>query len=96
MRRALAAFPLIVALWTAALAAFQLLAVEQYAPNTGYVVLLVGLWLTALVVYATLLNREGRFSHNVIVATVSLAAASVLVGALKALLTLPFTHVPPR
>jgi hypothetical protein len=95
MRRPLAAYLIIVALWTAALAAFLLIDVRNYAPNTGYVVLLVGLWLTALVVYATLLNPEGRFIRYVIAAAVSLAAASVLVGGLMALLTPPHTQVPP-
>lgn len=94
MRRALGAILIIAALWAAALAAFLLVAVQNYAPNTGWVVLLVGLWLTALVVYATLLNPEGRFIRYVIVAVVSLAAASVLVGGLKLLLT-PGSRLPP-
>ena len=42
--------------------------VQNYAPNTGFLVLLIGLWLTALVVYATLLNPEGRLTRYVIVA----------------------------
>jgi hypothetical protein len=95
MRRALLATLLVAALWTAAVAAFLLIDMRNYAPNTGWVVLLIGLWLTALVVYGALLNQEGRFSHYVIVAAVSLVAASVVVGVLKSLFTLPFTGVPP-
>jgi membrane protease YdiL (CAAX protease family) len=95
MRRAVAAFFIIAALWTAALAAFVLFAVRNYAPNTGYIVLLVGLWLTALVTYGALLNPEGRFSRYVIVAAASLTAASLVVGVLMALLTPSHTQVPP-
>ena len=87
MQRALAAFLIIAALWAAALVAFVVIDVRNYAPNTGWIVLLGGLWLTALVVYAILLNPEGRFIRYVIAAAVSLAAASVLVAVLMALLT---------
>jgi FtsH-binding integral membrane protein len=95
MRRALVATTIIAVLWTAALAVFLLFAVERYAPNTGWIVLLVGLWLTALVVYAALLNREGRFSRYLIVGTITLVAAVIVVGGLMALLTPAHTRVPP-
>lgn len=93
MHRAVAATVLIAVLWAAALVAYPVVGVHRYAPNTGYVALIVGLWLTALVVYALLLNPEGLFSRYVIVAAVSLAAAAVLVGVLMALLT-PSSRLP--
>jgi len=87
MRRASVAILTIAAVWTAAIAAFLLIDVRNYAPNTGWVVLLVCLWLTALVICAILLNPEGRFIRYVITAAVSLAAASLLVAGLTLLLT---------
>ena len=95
MQRAVATTVLIAVLWAAALVAYPVVGVNRYAPNTGYIALIVGLWLTALVVYALLLNSEGLFSRYVIVAAVSLATAAVLVAVLMALLTPPQTHVPP-
>lgn len=95
MQRVVATVLIVGVLWTAALVAYPMIGVHRYAPNTGYVVLLVGLWLTALGTYAALLNPEGRFSRYVIVAAVSLAAAAVLVGVLMALLTPAHTQVPP-
>jgi hypothetical protein len=93
VQRAVATTALIAVLWAAALVAYPVVGVHRYAPNTGYIVLIVGLWLTALIVYAVLLNPEGLFSRYVIVAAVSLAAAAVLVGVLMALLT-PSSRLP--
>jgi hypothetical protein len=95
MRRAALAVLLIAALWTGALVAYVFIDVRNYAPNTGYIVLLGGLWLTALVVYYAFLNPEGRLSRYIIVAAISLAVAAVLVGGLKLLLTPMSMGGPP-
>jgi hypothetical protein len=89
MQRMFATILIVAVIWAAALVAFPVVGVHRYAPNTGYIVLIVGLWLTALVVYALLLNPEGLFTRYVIVAAISLAAAAVLVAVLMALLTPP-------
>ena len=95
MPRPVATVLVIAVLWTLTLVAYPVIGVHRYAPNTGYIVLIVGLWLTALVVYAMLLNPEGLFSRYLLVAAVSLAAAAVLVAMLMALLTPPHTQVAP-
>ena len=95
MQRPVATVLVIAAIWAAALVAYPVIGVHRYAPNTGYIALIVALWLTALVVYAVRLNPEGLFSRYLIVASVSLAAAAVLVAMLMALLTPPHTQVAP-
>ena len=95
MQRPVATIVIVAVLWTIALVAYPLIGIHRYAPNTGYIVLIVGLWLTALLVYALRLNPEGLFSRYVIVATISLAAAAVLVAVLMALLTPHHIPAPP-
>ena len=95
MKRPVATVLVIAVLWAAALVAYPVIGVHRFAPNTGYIALIVGLWLTALVVYALLLNPEGLFNRYLIVAAVSMAAAAVLVALLMALLTPHVIPAPP-
>ena len=95
MPRPVATVLVIAVIWAAALVAYPVIGVHRFAPNTGYIALIAGLWLTALVVYALLLNPEGLFSRYLIVAAVSLAAAAVLVAVLMALLTPHHIPAPP-
>jgi hypothetical protein len=92
--RPVATVLVIAVIWAAALVAYPVIGVHRFAPNTGYIALIVALWLTALVVYAVLLNPEGLFNRYLVVAAISLAAAAVLVGGLMLLLTPAHTQAP--
>ena len=95
MPRPVATVLVIAVIWAAALVAYPVIGVHRFAPNTGHIALIVALWLTALVVYAVLLNPEGLFRRYVMVAAVSLAAAALLVALLMALLTPHQIPAPP-
>ena len=94
MPRPVATVLVIAVIWAATLVAYPVIGVHRFAPNTGYIALIVALWLTALVVYAVLLNPEGLFNRYLVVAAISLAAAAVLVGGLMLLLTPAHTQAP--
>jgi hypothetical protein len=95
MRRAVVAILVIALLWAVTLAAFPLFVLNGYAPRSWWILLILGLWLMALVVYAALLNAEGRFSRYLIVASVALVAAVIVVAPLMAMLTGRGPQVPP-